>query len=60
MKNIQWCGYVKFEGSVELPEDATYKEVAEALAREINDNIDLAGYIDWEDVKGIEPDKSYL
>lgn len=52
MKYIEWEGYIELNSIVALPETATHKEVAEAIADRIWDEyrVDISA----DDVKGIE------
>ena len=52
MKYIEWEGYIELNSIVVLPETATYKEVAEAIAARIQDEYNFG--ISANAVKGIE------
>ena len=52
MKYIEWEGHIELNSIVALPETATYKEVAEAIAAKIQDEYNFG--VSANAVKGIE------
>ena len=57
MKYIEWEGHIELNTLVILPETATYKEVAEAIAARIQDEYNFG--VSADAVKGIEEISEY-
>lgn len=55
MKKIVWKGSITLTATAILPEDATLQEVAEALAAQLDEKLNLySPAVYWDEVQNIE------